>query len=90
MDINTRNIVLDTKYNARLIDFGLEREMSESDETQMETDHPVMGTKGYFPTANSKTNLSVVNDYHAFGVGELYTLLYYINNTYDCLCITKL
>ena len=90
MDIKTPNIVLDTNYNARLIDFGLAREMSKSDETQMETSHPLMGTKGYFPTGNSKTNLSVVHDYHNFGVGELYTLLYYINNTYDCLCITKL
>jgi len=73
MDIKTRNIVLDTKYNARLIDFGLAREMSQSDETHMKTDHPLMGTKGYFPTVNFK-HLSVVQDHHNFGVGELYTL----------------
>jgi len=87
MDIKTLNIVLDTKYNARLIDFGLAREMSQSDETHMKTDNPVMGTKGYLPTVNFKY-MSVGHDYHNFGVGELYTLFQYTITLFtNALCI---
>jgi len=74
MDIKTSNIVLDEQYNARLIDFGLAREMSQPHENKLETSHPVMGTAGYFPTQQFKY-LTLDHDYHNFGVGKFYSIL---------------
>jgi len=69
MDIKTLNIVLDEKYNARLIDFGLAREMSQPHENKMETGHPVLGTAGYYQTQEFKY-LKLAHDYYNFGVGK--------------------
>ncbi|KAH3829503.1 hypothetical protein DPMN_131499, partial [Dreissena polymorpha] len=66
MDIKSKNIVLDAKFNARLIDFGLARELKEGDETLLMTVMPV-GTPGYFPTVQHCL-LKKQHDYHNFGV----------------------
>lgn len=68
MDIKSANIVLDQRYNARLIDFGLARELGEGDKTLLVTTSIVSGTHGYYPTTNFK-ELTVHHDYHNFGVG---------------------
>jgi len=69
MDITSSNIVLDEQYNARLIGFGLAREMSQPHEKDMLTSHPVLGTAGYFPTQQIKY-LKLAHDDHNFGVGR--------------------
>ena len=75
MDITTKKIVLDGKYNARLIDFGLARELKEGDES-MYTDGPIVGTRGYFPTIKH-SHLTKQHDYHNFGVGKYFTVIKY-------------
>ncbi|KAH3804459.1 hypothetical protein DPMN_132745 [Dreissena polymorpha] len=63
LDIKSKNIVLDKKFNARLIDFGLSREsMTGSDFTTA----PLAGTELYRPPGVHKT--SPLLDYYAFGV----------------------
>ncbi|KAH3829497.1 hypothetical protein DPMN_131493 [Dreissena polymorpha] len=66
MDIKSKNIVLDAKFNARLIDFGLARELKEGDEKLLLTAIP-FGTPGYFPTVRHNM-LTKQHDYHNFGV----------------------
>ncbi|KAH3746399.1 uncharacterized protein LOC127848698 isoform X1 [Dreissena polymorpha] len=66
MDIKSKNIVLDSKFNARLIDFGLSRELKEGDESLAVTALP-LGTKGYYPTMQHNM-LTKQHDYHNFGV----------------------
>ncbi|KAH3786536.1 hypothetical protein DPMN_164643 [Dreissena polymorpha] len=65
MDIKSKNIVLDSQLNARLIDFGLSRELKEG--ACSETMTTVYGTKGYFPTVQHKT-LTQQHDCHNFGI----------------------
>ncbi|XP_052798316.1 uncharacterized protein LOC128230243 isoform X2 [Mya arenaria] len=67
MDIKSLNIVLDLEYNARLIDFGLAREMREPNDKLLITASPLAGTVGYFPTTTFK-GLTKFHDYHNFGV----------------------
>ncbi|WAR01893.1 PBL28-like protein [Mya arenaria] len=67
MDIKSLNIVLDLKYNARLIDFGLAREMKEPNAKLFMTSSQVPGTVGYFPTTTLQ-GLTKFHDYHNFGV----------------------
>ncbi|XP_052213845.1 uncharacterized protein LOC127832425 [Dreissena polymorpha] len=66
MDIKSKNIVLDANFNARLIDFGLARELKEGDETLLMTVMPV-GTLGYCPIVQHSL-LKKQHDYHNFGV----------------------
>ncbi|KAL4229543.1 hypothetical protein ACF0H5_012582 [Mactra antiquata] len=66
MDIKSLNIVLDSKYNARLIDFGLAREMLEGN-TAGTTRTTLPGTEGYFQTASFK-EYTIYSDYYSFGV----------------------
>ncbi|KAH3721948.1 hypothetical protein DPMN_064896 [Dreissena polymorpha] len=66
MDIKSKNVVLDAKFNARLIDFGLARELKEGDEKLLLTALPV-GTPGYFPTVRHNL-LTKQHDFHNFGV----------------------
>ncbi|XP_052213417.1 uncharacterized protein LOC127832151 [Dreissena polymorpha] len=65
MDIKSNNIVLDAKFNARLIDFGLARELKDGNEN-LKTVTPV-GTPGYYPFSQHNL-LTKQHDYHAFGV----------------------
>ncbi|KAH3800558.1 hypothetical protein DPMN_154191 [Dreissena polymorpha] len=65
MDIKSKNVVVDSELNARLIDFGLAREVKEGEGLQTST--PVYGTKGYFPTVEHK-RLTPEHDYHNFGI----------------------
>ncbi|KAH3890560.1 uncharacterized protein LOC127852206 isoform X2 [Dreissena polymorpha] len=65
MDIKSKNIVLDSQLNARLIDFGLARELKEGNCSETMT--TVDGTKGYFPTVQHK-RLTQQHDCHNFGV----------------------
>ncbi|WAR01904.1 Y1677-like protein, partial [Mya arenaria] len=67
MDIKSLNIVLDLNNNARLIDFGLAREMKEPNAKLLMTASPVDGTVGYFPTTTFQ-GLTKFHDYHNFGV----------------------
>ncbi|XP_052801203.1 uncharacterized protein LOC128231953 isoform X2 [Mya arenaria] len=67
MNIKSSNIVLDMNNNARLINFGLEREMKEPDSQRFVTSSPLAGTVGYFPTTTCK-GLTKFHDYHYFGV----------------------
>ena len=71
MDIKSKNVVIDSELNARLIDFGLAREVKEGEGLQTST--PVYGTKGYFPTVE-QIRLTPEDDYHNFGIGKM---LYY-------------
>jgi len=73
MDIKTSNIVLDTQNNARLIDFGLARELAEGDRTRLLTASVAQGTHGYFPV-NHYDALTIYHDYHNFGVGKHFFL----------------
>ncbi|XP_052245516.1 uncharacterized protein LOC127854468 [Dreissena polymorpha] len=74
MDIKSKNIVLDTFYNARLIDFGLAREFKEDGATSIITSASG-GTPGYF--TNVQPNMLTKNqDYHNFGVGKYSVLKY--------------
>ncbi|WAR01900.1 Y1105-like protein [Mya arenaria] len=66
MNIKSSNIVLDMNNNARLINFGLEREMKEPDSQRFVTSSPLAGTVGYFPTTTCK-GLTKFHDYHYFG-----------------------
>ncbi|XP_052245774.1 uncharacterized protein LOC127854758 [Dreissena polymorpha] len=66
MDIKSNNIVLDAKFNARLIDFGLARELKEGDESLLMTVTTV-GTPGYFPIVQHNL-LTKQHDYYNFGV----------------------
>ncbi|XP_053375241.1 uncharacterized protein LOC123535003 [Mercenaria mercenaria] len=65
MDLSSTNIVLDKNWNARLIDFGLGREMNEGQSWVTQTTK--FGKKGYWPTANC-SKLRVHEDYYNFGV----------------------
>ncbi|XP_052219334.1 uncharacterized protein LOC127836681 [Dreissena polymorpha] len=63
LDIKSKNIVLDNKFNARLIDFGLSRESMTGSNI---TTAPLAGTELYRPPGVHKT--SPLLDYYAFGV----------------------
>ncbi|WAR01418.1 WAKLC-like protein [Mya arenaria] len=67
MDIKSLNIVLDLSNNARLIDFGLAREMKEPNDTSLDTLFPISGSVGYFPTTHFE-GLTKFHDYHNFGI----------------------
>ncbi|XP_052772283.1 uncharacterized protein LOC128211482 [Mya arenaria] len=67
MDIKSPNIVLDLMYNARLIDFGLAREMKEPNDSLLLTESTICGTEGYHPTTKFN-RLTKFHDYHNFGV----------------------
>ncbi|XP_060580889.1 uncharacterized protein LOC132737592 isoform X2 [Ruditapes philippinarum] len=67
MDITSSNIVLDKHLNARLIDFGLAREMNEGQTKVSLTQSKQFGTPGYFPTKRY-SELTVREDYYNFGV----------------------
>lgn len=69
MDIKSANIVLDEKKNARLIDFGLARELTEGDKRELRTTSLAQGTEGYHPTTSFEY-LTKGHDYHNFGVGK--------------------
>ncbi|KAH3885171.1 hypothetical protein DPMN_009162 [Dreissena polymorpha] len=73
MDIKSNNIVLDAEFNARLIDFGLARELKEGDESLLMTVTTV-GTPGYYPTVQHNL-LTKQHDYHNFGVGKCYIVI---------------
>ncbi|XP_053389763.1 uncharacterized protein LOC128552732 [Mercenaria mercenaria] len=66
MDVKSLNIVLDADFNARLIDFGLAREMHETESGIPVTKTEVGGTDGYFPTRGYSI-LTKYEDYHNFG-----------------------
>ncbi|XP_060579698.1 uncharacterized protein LOC132736561, partial [Ruditapes philippinarum] len=70
MDITSSNIVLDEHFNARLIDFGLAREMNEYQTKVTLTQSKPHGTPGYTrsKTSTSKKYLTVYDDYYNFGV----------------------
>ncbi|KAH3847099.1 hypothetical protein DPMN_089413, partial [Dreissena polymorpha] len=63
LDIKSKNIVLDNKFNARLIDFGLSRESMTGSNI---TTTPLAGTELYRPPGVHKT--SPLLDLYAFGV----------------------
>ncbi|KAH3836302.1 hypothetical protein DPMN_109672 [Dreissena polymorpha] len=66
MDIKSKNILLDSQFNARLIDFGLARELKEGCSSATMT-AVFCGTDGYFPTVKHD-QLTREHDYHNFGV----------------------
>ncbi|KAH3888767.1 uncharacterized protein LOC127847497 [Dreissena polymorpha] len=66
MDIKSKNIVLDSQFNARLIDFGIARELKEDAETLLVTSTNY-GTPGYYSTV-PQIVVKKQNDYHNFGV----------------------
>jgi serine/threonine protein kinase len=63
--------VLDKHLNARLIDFGLAREMNEDQTKVTLTPSKQLGTPGYFRTMRY-SDLTVYEDYYNFGVGKSY------------------
>ncbi|XP_052238907.1 uncharacterized protein LOC127850139 [Dreissena polymorpha] len=63
LDIKSKNIVLDKKFNARLIDFGLSRESMTGSNI---TTAPLAGSELYRPPRYHKT--SPLLDLYAFGV----------------------
>lgn len=67
-DISSRNVVLDSFHNARLIDFGLARE--KNDKTSK-----IAGTLCYLPP-DIGTGVKVDEswDYYAFGIGNIQTI----------------
>ncbi|XP_053389744.1 uncharacterized protein LOC128552721, partial [Mercenaria mercenaria] len=67
MDIKTQNIVLDKYYNARLIDFGLAREMREGEQHIYTTTKELAHTEGYYRTMKGQ-KLTRHADYFNFGV----------------------
>ncbi|XP_053375240.1 uncharacterized protein LOC128547231 isoform X2 [Mercenaria mercenaria] len=67
MDLTTTNIVLDNALNARIIDFGLAREMNEGQTKVTFTESKSFGTPGYYPTTRY-SSLTVHEDYYNFGV----------------------
>ncbi|XP_052241542.1 uncharacterized protein LOC127851699 isoform X3 [Dreissena polymorpha] len=74
MDIKSKNIVLDTNFNARLIDFGLAREFIDDDATSIVTP-AIAGNLGYSPNAHKLTKN---DDYYCFG-GVLIELITGLN-----------
>lgn len=83
MDIKTKNIVLDSKFNARLIDFGIARELKEDAGTLLVTSTN-FGTPGYFSTA-SQVVVTKQNDYHSFGVGKYFWPSIYLHSNFCSL-----
>jgi serine/threonine protein kinase len=76
MDITSSNIVLDEDFNARLIDFGLAREMNEYQTKVTLTPSKQFGTPGYFRTKRY-SDLTVCEDYYNFGVGKFLLFKYF-------------
>ncbi|XP_053390833.1 uncharacterized protein LOC128553684, partial [Mercenaria mercenaria] len=66
VDLTSTNIVLDNAYNARVIDFGLAREMQEAQD-EIKTPSTRLGTPGYYST-QSYSSLTVHEDYFNYGV----------------------
>ncbi|CAI9762018.1 unnamed protein product [Fraxinus pennsylvanica] len=66
-DFKTSNILLDSKYNAKLSDFGLARDGPTGDKSHVST--RVMGTYGYAAPEYLLTgHLTAKNDVYSFGV----------------------
>ncbi|KAI4356480.1 hypothetical protein L6164_000502 [Bauhinia variegata] len=66
-DFKTSNILLDSKYNAKLSDFGLARDGPIGDKSHVST--RVMGTQGYAaPEYISTGHLTHKSDVYSFGV----------------------
>ncbi|KAL3536404.1 hypothetical protein ACH5RR_004865 [Cinchona calisaya] len=66
-DFKTSNILLDSKYNAKLSDFGLARDGPTDDKSHVSTQ--VMGTYGYAaPEYLSTGHLTARSDLYSFGV----------------------
>ncbi|OIW07477.1 hypothetical protein TanjilG_14423 [Lupinus angustifolius] len=66
-DFKTSNILLDTKYNAKLSDFGLARDGPTGDKSYVST--RVMGTHGYAaPEYLATGHLTAKSDVYSFGV----------------------
>lgn len=66
-DFKTSNILLDSKYNAKLSDFGLARDGPTGDKSHVST--RVMGTYGYAaPEYLSTGHLTAKSDVYSFGV----------------------
>ncbi|KAE9618072.1 putative transferase, protein kinase RLK-Pelle-RLCK-VIIa-2 family [Lupinus albus] len=66
-DFKTSNILLDTKYNAKLSDFGLARDGPTGDKSHVST--RVMGTHGYAaPEYLATGHLTAKSDVYSFGV----------------------
>ncbi|KAK7255817.1 hypothetical protein RIF29_29239 [Crotalaria pallida] len=66
-DFKTSNILLDTKYNAKLSDFGLARDGPTGDKSHVST--RVMGTRGYAaPEYLATGHLTAKSDVYSFGV----------------------
>lgn len=68
MDLASKNVVLDENWNARLIDFGLAREINEGSEFTYNTTSKMHGTPGYKQTDNLDT-LTKADDWYNFGIG---------------------
>ncbi|XP_019461986.1 PREDICTED: probable serine/threonine-protein kinase PBL11 isoform X2 [Lupinus angustifolius] len=66
-DFKTSNILLDTKYNAKLSDFGLARDGPTGDKSHVST--RVIGTRGYAaPEYLATGHLTTKSDVYSFGV----------------------
>lgn len=66
-DFKASNILLDSKYTARLSDFGLAKDGPEGDNTHVST--RVMGTEGYAAPEYVMTgHLTAMSDVYSFGV----------------------
>ncbi|KAL1823859.1 probable serine/threonine-protein kinase PBL10 [Daucus carota subsp. sativus] len=66
-DFKTSNILLDSKFNAKLSDFGLARDGPDDDKSHVST--RVMGTYGYAaPEYMSTGHLNAKSDVYSFGV----------------------
>ena len=79
MDIKSKNIVLDSQFNARLIDFGIARELKEDAETLLVTSTNY-GTPGYYSTV-PQIVVKKQNDYHNFGVGKYFPSAMHFKST---------
>lgn len=70
MDIKSQNIVFDKHYNARLVDFGLAREMREGQQEMCTTTKEIPRTEGYYRRMEGE-KLTKHADFYNFGVGRL-------------------
>lgn len=68
LDVSTPNIVLDAQWNARLIDFGLARELTDISRNEVLKNN-YFGTKQYRPEGNIE-NVCEELDYYSFGIGR--------------------
>ncbi|XP_052225572.1 uncharacterized protein LOC127841071 isoform X2 [Dreissena polymorpha] len=80
MNIKSKNIVLDTLFNARLINFGLAREFKEDDATSIITTASG-GTPGHY--GQYHIMLTKNHDYHNYGV----VLLELITGLHACTTV---